>query len=475
MDNFARYSGSNVFGGLLGRCSVDRILPQGTDTNKIGIISFLNSSNLGESQLDTVSSHPVRLCFCRGGQPDCDYQPDLIQINRGKQFSIELVAYDHVFNAVGAVVDSSIEDSQSSAGYLGDTHGIDSGCTSIQFSLLSSTSNSESVNYENLTLLVEGPCPLGGVSERTVTIEIACTCPIGFQTYSDEQTQCDCVCHAVLQTYDRTDCNASTESIIRKDSFWITYINHANSSGYIIYPNCPFDYCYPSETKVSINLNLPNGSDAQCVSNRMGILCGTCKPGYSVSLGSSQCLQCPTNWPLLLVIVVVIFIISGVGLVALLLALNLTVAIGSLNAIIFFANILAANRSALFPSGRISFASVFISWLNFDIGVNICFFNGMDTYIKTWLQLAFPAYIIILVVIVIKLSYYFTAFGRLVGKKDPVATLATLILLSYTKLVQTIITVFSSVILHYPDGAKALWLPDATVEYFTANMQHYSL
>lgn len=465
--SFARFSGSNVFGGLLDRCSLNGILPQGTETCKIGTTSFLNSSNLAESQLDTISSRPVRLCFCRGGIPDCNYQPDHIQINRGKQFLIELIAYDHIFNAVGAIVYSSIENSQSSIGYLGDTHGINSGCTSIQFSLLSYTSDFESVNSENLTLSMEGPCPIVGISERTITIEISCACPIGFQTYSDQQTPCDCICHAVLQDYDRTSCNASTKSILRRDSFWIMYINHANSSGYIIYPNCPFDYCYPSETEVSINLNLPNGSDTQCVSNRVGILCGTCKPGYSVSLGSSQCLQCPKNWPLLLVMVIIVFIISGVGLVALLLTLNLTVATGSLNALIFFANILAANRSALFPSGRVSFASVVISWLNFDIGVNVCFYNGMDTYIKTWLQLAFPAYIIILVVVVIKLSYHFTSFGRLVGRKDPVATLATLILLSYTKLVQTIITVFSTATLHYPDGAKALWLPDATIEYFT--------
>jgi predicted outer membrane repeat protein len=467
LHNSARYSGSNIFGGLLDRCSLNGILPQGTETNKIGIINFFNSSNLTKSELDTISSHPVRLCFCRGGLPDCNYQPDHIRINRGRQFSIELIAYDHVFNAVGAVIDSSVENSQSSTRYVGNTYGIGSGCTGIQFSLFSSTSDSESVESENLTLSMEGPCPVAGISERTITIEISCACPIGFQTYSDKETPCDCVCHAVLQAYDRTYCNASAKSIIRRDNFWITYINRTNSSGYIIYPNCPFDYCYPSETEVSINLTLPNGSDAQCVSNRVGILCGTCKPGYSVSLGSSQCLQCPTNWALLLVMVIVVFIVSGVGLVALLLTLNLTVAVGSLNALIFFANILAANRSALFPSGRVSFASAFISWLNFDIGVDVCFYNGMDTYIKTWLQLAFPAYIIILVIMVIKLSYYFTAFGRLVGRKDPVATLATLILLSYTKLVQTIITVFSSATLHYPDGAKALWLPDATIEYFT--------
>ena len=149
------------------------------------------------------------------------------------------------------------------------------------------------------------------------------------------------------------------------------------------------------------------------------------------------------------------------------LALNLTVAIGTLNAIIFYANIVAANKSALLPPG-VSPASMFISWLNFDLGFDVCFFDGMDTYIKTWLQLAFPLYIIILVVVIIQLSYYFTAFGRLVGKKDPVATLATLILLSYAKLLQTIIAAFSSATLDYPDGSrKTLWLPDATIRYFT--------
>ena len=90
-------------------------------------------------------------------------------------------------------------------------------------------------------------------------------------------------------------------------------------------------------------------------------------------------------------------------------------------------------------------------------------------YVKTWLQLAFPAFIIFLVAVIIKLSYHFSVFGRLIGKKDPVATLATLILLSYTKLLQIIITAFSSAYLNYPDGSKKMvWLPDATIGYLTS-------
>ena len=90
-------------------------------------------------------------------------------------------------------------------------------------------------------------------------------------------------------------------------------------------------------------------------------------------------------------------------------------------------------------------------------------------YIKTLLQLAFPLYIICLVIVIIKLSYHCDAFGRLIGRRDPVATLATLVLLSYTKLLQTIITTFSSATLNYSDGSKTrVWLPDATIVYFSS-------
>ena len=306
------------------------------------------------------------------------------------------------------------------------------------------------------------------ISERHVRIEITCICPIGFEVSNSDESTCNCVCNQVLQPYDKTECDVTTETIIRKDNFWITYININKSSGYIVYPHCLFDYCHSPGKQVRVNLNIPNGSDSQCTSNHSGALCGTCIAGLSVSLGSSHCLLCPSYWPGLLVTIVIVFILSGIGLVALLLVLNLTVAVGTLNAIILYANIVAANKSAFFSMLDVSFASVFISWLNFDLGINVCFFDGMDTYIKTWIQIAFPAYIIFLVAMIIKLSHYFGAFGRLIGKKDPVATLATLILLSYAKLLQTIITTFSTATLKYPDGSKiSVWLPDATVRYLT--------
>ena len=92
----------------------------------------------------------------------------------------------------------------------------------------------------------------------------------------------------------------------------------------------------------------------------------------------------------------------------------------------------------------------------------------MDTFGKTWLQLAIPAYMIFLVAVVIIISSYSLRFSNLIGKKDPVATLATLILLSYAKLLEISFKSLFSGNLNYPDGSvKMVWLPDATVNYLS--------
>ena len=331
-DNSASVSGSSLFGGLLDRCKVDSQLREKPES---GIMKFQKLSNIS---LDTVSSHPVQLCFCKDGQPDCVYQPEVIQVERQMPFSLELSAYDQVGHTVNATIDSSLN---SSAGGLGESQVnqyISGVCTRLNFTLFSP------LDSEELILSTRGPCSVSEITIRHVRIEVQCVCPIGFQISNSVVTSCVCVCNQVLQAYVRTECNATTKSIVRKDKFWITYINHTNSSGYVIYPYCPFDYCHPPEKQVSVNLNLPNGSDSQCASHRSGILCGSCEAGLGVSLGSSRCLECPTYWPALVVTIVIAFIVCGIGLVVLLLVLNLTVAVGTLHSIIFYANIVAANE-----------------------------------------------------------------------------------------------------------------------------------
>ena len=126
-----------------------------------------------------------------------------------------------------------------------------------------------------------------------------------------------------------------------------------------------------------------------------------------------------------------------------------------------------AGSAVFFQSSERSFPSVFVAWLNLEIGIDVCFIDGLDVYIKTWLQLAFPLYIIFLLVTVILVSECSPKFAGLIGRKDPVSTLATLILLSYAKLLSVTITALSSATLDYPDGKQEIvWLPDGNVKYF---------
>ena len=83
-----------------------------------------------------------------------------------------------------------------------------------------------------------------------------------------------------------------------------------------------FDYCIISI--VSLNLN---ESDLQCTYNRSGILCGQCQSGFSLMLGSNQCGHCSNYYLFLLLL----FIIAGIGLIFILLTLNLTVSVGTIN------------------------------------------------------------------------------------------------------------------------------------------------
>ena len=86
-------------------------------------------------------------------------------------------------------------------------------------------------------------------------------------------------------------------------------------------------------------------------------------------------------------------------------------------------------------------------------------------YSKVWLQFLFPAYIWLLLAIIIVGSHYSTKISRLFGR-NPVACLSTLILLSYTKILRNIITILAFTYIEFPNSIRrVVWLHDASVEY----------
>ena len=118
----------------------------------------------------------------------------------------------------------------------------------------------------------------------------------------------------------------------------------------------------------------------------------------------------------------------------------------------------------MFPSGETNILTVFIAWVNLDLGIETCFFDGMDAYSKAWLQYAFPIYVWVLVGAIILASRHSTRIVRSLGT-NPVAVLATLFLLSYAKLLLSIINPLYVTFLDYPSDTKGVWLVDGNVNY----------
>ena len=148
----------------------------------------------------------------------------------------------------------------------------------------------------------------------------------------------------------------------------------------------------------------------------------------------------------------------------------MTVATGTIHGLIFYANILTANRSLFLPFVTSNVLTVFVSWLNLDLGIETCFYNRMDSYGKFLLQLAFPTYVFVLIGTIIVLCKVSKKFATLLGNRNPIAALCTLILLSYSKLIRTIITALQFTHLDYPDGShEIVWLYDANISYFTVS------
>ena len=468
-DNFASEGGSILHGGLLDRCDIspfshiheDRYLISGissdSKTPSNGLKYFKNVT--GITDLDTISSSAVRVCLCKDDQFNCSRKP-LINVKRGEAFNVSLIAIDQVKKPQNATIRAYVKRAQGYIDGRQNERNITSICTNLTFNVYSEPVN----EYSSLILYALGPCSSKGVSKSEVRVKFKkCTCPVGFQPTEESESRCDCECHRDIRKF-TTKCNSTTQSIFRDRNFWIQFVNRSNITGYVTYSTCPFDYCQHPSPGRWINLDTP---DEQCASHRTGVLCGMCQQGYSLSVSSSRCITCHRWYQVYAALQIVGMVMAGIALVVVMLVLNLTVAVGTLNGILFYVNLVGTNFTLFLPFETPNIFTLFIAWLNMAVGIDMCLYKGMDMYFKTWLLFVFPVYIISLLLFIPLLSRCSPKFARFIGKSNPVATLATLLLFSYTNILRANITIFSFTILKYPDDSSdVVWLRDANVKYF---------
>ena len=445
-NNNAQTAGSAVYGGSLDSCTIT------VDYKVIGSSGTIPShvfTSIMELEPHSTSSNPFQVCPCDDGIPYCNASELARQVHPGEVLRLSAVATGQRDGIVPAVVRAMFRDTHGNTtlAQFQATQETKQGCTELHYQFRTSVTN----NSGMLVLYADGPCSTDG---KVLSISVQfLPCPPGFSFNSSDGT---CGCEPRLKTY-ATRCNVTERALTREGDYWVGYNSHYQAL--ILHPHCPFDYCKPATNQITFPLS---NTDLQCENNRSGLLCGECKPGLSLALGSTKCLKCSNLHVLLLIP----FALAGIALVLLLLVFKLTVAAGTINGLIFYANVVTVNRAIFFPPNQTNILTVFIAWLNLDFGIETCFFDGMDQYTKTWLQFLFPVYVWSLVGLIIIGCEYSSRIAKLFGS-NPVAVLVTLFLLSYAKLLRTIITAMFFTLLDYPDEVQvAVWLYDANVQYF---------
>ena len=473
--NFTNNTGWNggdvVYGEAISTCtfhqlSLTRVL--------LGNIQLFDGTNAhfnpdGNKSFSLLSSNPLRACICTSGRPECTSVFMNLTKYPGENFNISAVVVGENFGTVTGLVFSNflpLGENRTAPKLEGLQHlqkvPRSAGCTELQYTVLSENVKEVMVltakdittihyisQYKVETMVSKYKVygyPSGDILKLPVYITITLLpCPLGFMLHSSQHR---CVCHSQLEEQSIT-CNISDQTVHRSELMWLNASFVGNTTnGFIILKYCPYGYCQHGE----MNINLEN-PDAQCAFNHSGVLCGGCQIGLSLALGSSQCILCSNKY----LTILIPFTLAGFVLVFFLTFLNLTVSQGTISGLIFYANIVKANQAVLFPPGDTNILTVFIAWLNLDLGIETCFADGLNGYWKTWLQFVFPVYIWIITAIIIVASHHSSMASKIFGNNS-VPVLATLFLLSYAKLLRTIITVLTFTFLDYPDGSRrAVW------------------
>ena len=421
INNTAKIAGNDVYGGIITRCFVKETIWNTIGDNCTSIFKFAEAPSRWINA--SVSSNPYSVFLCSKGNNQINFTNNITNsVFPGQIISLPIVTTGYCYSISPGVLKVT---SSTGIKIVADVQSEQTrpSCEEMNFTLYLSQNVSKGI----ITIDVD-QSDFNHRRPLEVRIDIL-RCPFGLKVSKSGICECE---EILITMVHGIQCNISQmpNPISKKSghNVWLTYNKQRDCI--IAVSECPFHYCL---VKSDIHFNLNDSTDKQCSHNRTGTLCGKCQEGLSLVLGSSGCSRCTnTNLSLL-----VVFIVAGTLLVVFLTTLNFTVSVGSINGILFYANIVKLNEAVFFPDGSIPVISQIISWLNLDFGFEVCFFNGLDGYLKTWLQFVFPMYVLFLVGSIVISSRWSIRVSRLL-RSNIISVLATLTLMSFTKTLRNV-------------------------------------
>ena len=472
-NNTAKHAGDNLYGGSVDYCYLIENSAHNTPANKsLPVFYEIFDIYPNGSGLPYITSPPDHVCICDNNSANCNvseyYYPT--SVYPGEPFNIMIILAGQLNGSVPGLVEAELERKNPNTSLLKDlrvkklTH---SHCKSLSYTI---NANQTEIN---ITMAISA-AQQGDISVteylpqyRPLKVIISISdCPKGFTVSFDDMI---CICEPIF-SHATEYCDIKHQTILVLENSWIGYTSDSDSSVseglYVVTDHCPPEYCNPGRSFVNTSLTEFN-ENTQCQAHRRGIMCGQCEPGYSSMFGGTSCTRCSNKW----LFMIVVYAFAGISLVFALTFFDITVADGTINGLIFYANIIQAHYPTLFNvEGRdqwlTTVLTIFTGWISFENGVEKCFYDGMTEYSKAWIQFIFPFYIWLILGLIVLLSRRYIIVTRITGT-NAVKVLATLILLSYSKFLLSIIAGFDYTLVFLSNGDKQLvWTKDGSIHFF---------
>ena len=207
-----------------------------------------------------------------------------------------------------------------------------------------------------------------------------------------------------------------------------------------------------------------------CSGNRMGWLCGQCKEGYSIVLGSTDCYQCSNT--LHSVLAISFGIVGGIVYVLVLFSLRLTIDLGTLGGFIFWLNIIwpyaIPSSVAVIKNKPLKYIVYMLTSIKYQWNIPVCITSDLNELEKTTLLYFFPFYFCVIVAVIILLSRCSTRIANLIVGSS-VQVLVTLMYISYSDLLSISLLVLTPAHIYYnstnSSGELLVWFSDGSVLY----------
>ena len=230
-------------------------------------------------------------------------------------------------------------------------------------------------------------------------------CPFGYEL---RDGICECIAKSKSNSYEGlASCEPNLLEIRIRPGYWA-----GDVGGFFSTYTCPLTYCI----KTSNSIALTNDSDVLC-KNRMGRLCGDCKHGYGLSVGTLNCVKCTGSHVIAWIILIATTYVPITVVFISLLVLNMNLAVGPIHSFIFFCQVFPAvsldnnhwgdYSSTITYISDIHSAVINIMSLKFGMyfNTNYCLFpnmNAMDYYLLQYASALYPLVILMIIISIIK-------------------------------------------------------------------------